>query len=51
MGPSAYDPEQRVIADWEHQPSGETRCGTSAQGKAKMVNDAVEPPGPSRRWR
>jgi hypothetical protein len=51
VGSSACDPEQRVVADWKHQPSSKACCRTSAQRETEMMNNAVEPPGSSRRWR
>ena len=51
VGSSTYDPEQRVVADREHQPSSKACCRTSAQRETEMVDDAVESPGSSRRWR
>ena len=44
----SYDAQQRVVAHRQHQPAGETRRGPATQGKPEMVDDMVEPSGPTR---
>ena len=51
VGSSTYDTEQRVVAHRQHQPSGKACCRTSAQRETEMMDDAIEPPSSSRRWR
>ena len=51
VGSSEHDPEQRVVAHREHQPSGKARCRTSARRETEMMDDAVQPPSSSRRRR
>ncbi|ATU94377.1 hypothetical protein BLM14_21800 (plasmid) [Phyllobacterium zundukense] len=40
--PSSNHSQQGVIADWQHQPLGETRCGASAECQSEMVDDLLE---------
>src|SRR5271156_4203938 len=46
--PSPDDAQQRVFADWNHQPARESGSGPPAKSKRQMVHDMIEPLGASR---
>lgn len=51
MSTASYDPQQRVFADRQHEPSRKGRRRSSAQCQAKVVDDAIQPCRASCRWR
>ena len=46
--PAPDGPQQRIIADRQHEPVGEARGGATTENQAKVVDDALEPRGASR---
>jgi len=42
-GTAANGPQHRIPTGWDHALSGEAGCGSTAEGNAEMMHDAVEP--------
>lgn len=51
MSTASYDPQQRIFADRQHEPSRKVRRRSSAQRQAKVMDDAIQPCRAPRRWR
>src|ERR1700753_4272687 len=49
--PPSYNPKQRIVADRQHQSSGEALCWSAAQYQPPMVADATQPCRPARSGR
>ena len=45
--PSPHDPQQRVVADRQHEASGKTGARPTAQRQAEMMDNGLQPLGPS----
>ena len=49
--PTSNRPQQRVLADRQHQAPGQARGGASAQRQAEIMDDVIQPRCAARPWR